>query len=352
MPHSCEQIKQEYKDLQTLKSEFDLAYKEAVKTGDLVKAKELKARLEKGRDALWEKLWPFEALSQEKLKEQYETQKEILQRNGILEQLSSGELGIKAIDNQEYAFPSFPEITQGLRKNKEMFKTKIEQGFNQLLITPFGMKLDDLTEKYKQVILKHHKEGKLFATKENPGDPDEKLELDEANPVWVWDEYKEADQNGKLVYSPQEFSANHQGKTKQEILNQTKQGFSVKLMEDLPNLPRANKGKEIKGRKQLEAGQSPNKYLETFKTDPIHKNETGLTPEEWLTYALQYLEQFNQVIDDYSGKGSASFQVGAYFTSGAVPYSSWFRVYQQALLGGHVPGYSFSAYSIRAAVRV
>jgi len=118
-------------------------------------------------------------------------------------------MGIKGIDNKEYAFPEYSEIIKGMRENKEMLKTKIEQGFNQLLIVPFGMKLDDLIEKYRQVLLKHHREGKLLATKENPADPDEPLELDENQPVWVWQKYNNADINGKLVYFPQEFSQNH-----------------------------------------------------------------------------------------------------------------------------------------------
>lgn len=93
-----------------------------------------------------------------------------------------------------------------MRENKEMLKTKTEQGFNQLLIVPFEMKLDDLIEKHKQVILKHHKEGKLLTTKKNPTDPDELLELDESEPIWIQKEYNNTDINGELVYFPKEFS--------------------------------------------------------------------------------------------------------------------------------------------------
>ncbi|MBI5306430.1 hypothetical protein HZB04_02510 [Candidatus Wolfebacteria bacterium] len=215
---NCEKIKQEYENLKSIKKEFDLEYQKAVETDDLSKVKELKAELEEKRGILSKKLWTFESLPQRELKEQYENQREIMEKTGILEKLSNGELGIKAIDNKEYPLPSYQEIAKRIRENKEMLKTKTEQGFNQLLIVPFGMKLDDLIEKYKKVILKHHKEGKLLATKENPSDPDESLGLDENQPVWVWDGYKNADSDGKLFYFPKEFSSNHQGKTKQEIL--------------------------------------------------------------------------------------------------------------------------------------
>ncbi|OGZ20867.1 MAG: hypothetical protein A2W55_03015 [Candidatus Nealsonbacteria bacterium RIFCSPHIGHO2_02_38_10] len=269
---SCEQIKQDYQDLKTLKQEFDLEYQKAVETGDLARAKELRAELEQKRDALADKLWPLERLPQKELKEQYASQREILERTGILEQLSSGEMGIKGTDNEEYAFPSYQEITQRMRESEEALRPKTEQGFIRLQITPFGMKLDDLIDKYKQVILKHHKEGKLLATKENPFDPDEQLELDENNPVWLWGNYRNADVNGEMVYYPKEFSSNHQGKTKQEVLKE-QGGWNILLAENLPNIPRKNKGEKIKGRKQLEAGKTPYQYLETLKTDLITKTK-------------------------------------------------------------------------------
>jgi len=173
MANRCHELKQEYETLKSLKKEFDLKYEKAVETGHLEhleRAKELKAKLEQKRDALSETFWVFEALPQKELKEQYESQRGILERLNILEKLSSGKMGIKGIDNKEYAFPEYSEIIKGMRKNKEMLKTKIEQGFNQLLIVPFGMKLDDLIEKYRQVIGKHYQEKKLFATMENPED--------------------------------------------------------------------------------------------------------------------------------------------------------------------------------------
>ncbi|MBU3942956.1 hypothetical protein KKA24_03165, partial [Patescibacteria group bacterium] len=292
---------------------------------------------------------------QKELKEQYESQREILKNVGILEKLTNGEMGIKGIDNKEYSFPSYQEISKRIRENKEMLKTKIEQGFNQLLIVPFGMKLDDLIEKYKEVILKRHKEGKLLATKENPSDSDELLELDEKEPVWAWEGYNNADISGKLVYFPNEFSKeNHQGKTKQEILS-VKGGWNVIFIEDLPNIPKKDRGKEIKNRKQLEVGQSPNQYLKTLKTNPIYKNETGMTPEEQIIYAIKHLKQTNQVIDDYSGKGSASYQLGAFFPADVdVPFAHWSRDFRRVGLGGYAPerSGSGSGHGVRGAVRV
>lgn len=382
---SCEQLKKEYEDIKSLKQEFDLAYRKAVETGELEEARELKNRIESQMNSLREKLWPFESLPQKEFQEQYESQKEIFIKTGILEKLSTGEMGlprsspeamvwgIKGIDNQEYAFPKMEEVSKMMRENKEILKTKTEQGFNRLLIVPFGMKLDDLIEKYKQVILKHHKEGKLLATKKDPKEPDQKLELDENQPVWVWDKYLNADVNGELIYQPKEFSKNHQGKTKKEILKEAPStgsgqgGWNILLIEDLPNIPREGKGEIIGKRPQIdtsgtsikkyikkgEAIPSPSEYLKAIQTESIYQNETGMTPEDQITYAITHLEQTNQAIDDWRGNGSISYQLGAYFpASGGVPGADWDRGSRGAYVGRDVPGDRGDDCGVRGSVRV
>ena len=329
--------------------------KQAEKQGDLGQAIKLFQQYKEEYQALREEKQgkEFESLSSKELTEQYESQKEILEKVGILKKLSCGEMGIKGIDKKEYAFPKMEEISKMMRENQEVLKTKTEQGFTNLLIVPFGMKLDDLIERYKQVILKHHKAGKLFATKKEPKEPDKPLELDEKEPVWAWGKYKNADTEGELVYYPKEFfQENHQGKTKKEILE--KQGaWNILFIEDLPNIPREGKGETIGERKQLEANKTPKEYLNALQDESIYQNETGMTPEDQLVYALIHLEQTNQVIDDYSGHGSASYQLGAYFpASGDVPDADWNRDNRQVYLYRFSPGVSSSGSGLRSAVRV
>src|SRR3989338_9658634 len=122
MPNQCEQIRQEYEDLKTLKREFDLEHKKA--TGDLAKSKELKAELEQKIEALQNKVWPFEALSLEKVKEQYEKAVSGYREFGWLKALASGQEGIIDETGQEYPIPSFGEITKGLLADKEFFAEK------------------------------------------------------------------------------------------------------------------------------------------------------------------------------------------------------------------------------------
>lgn len=88
MPNSCEQIKTEYENIKTLKEEFDLEYQKAVETGNLERVREMRTELEEKRDALASKLWSFESLPQKELKEQYENQREILEKTNILEKLT------------------------------------------------------------------------------------------------------------------------------------------------------------------------------------------------------------------------------------------------------------------------
>ena len=291
-----------------------------------------------------------------KIKEQWGSQVKILSKLGILETFpDSKQLGIRGIDGKEYPVPKPEEITEMLEANREMVLGKMEQGFTKLVIEPFAYSFDALSEKYKRAILRHHKEGKLLATKEKPADPDEPLALDENQPLYRWEDgYSHCDTENKLVYFPQEFSKNHGGHTKKELLSSdTPSGFNVWLLEDMPNIPREGKGKEVGKRKQLEANKTPAEYLKLFQTKPEYENESGLTPEADIMYTLTHLEETNQVINDYQGKGSLSYQVGGYFpASGDVPNAYWFRVNRQAVLRGSNPASRDSYSGVRAGVRV
>ncbi|MDP1722662.1 MAG: hypothetical protein Q8L37_05625, partial [Candidatus Gottesmanbacteria bacterium] len=334
-------------EIKSLKTEFDRAFEDAIRTGELERVRTLRSDLESRLRELREGLIsPVE--KELDLKRQYESERRVLEGAGILEQLPSGEQGIRGIDGKAYPVPSYQEVRDLIREKRDILKKKAEQGFTKLLIVPFGMKLDDLIEKYKAVILKHYadmpdpqdpskripdpRKTKLFAAKEKDTDPDEPLDLDTTAPVWVWDAYRGADESGKLVYDPKEFSQNHGGKTKAEILAaaplgeaRDKQGKSspawrILVIEADPNIPRSGQGKTVGGRARLEANKTPNEYLEAIgngsaklTTGNQYQGESGLTPEEWLMQAIATLEEKNQVIDDYQGKGSVAYNTGAYF---------------------------------------
>jgi len=291
-----------------------------------------------------------------KIKEQWNSQVKILSKFGILETFpDSKKLGIRGIDGKEYPVPKPEDIQARLEAKKEMILEKMEQGFIKLIIEPFAYSFDALSEKYKKAIVQHHKDGKLLATKENPTDPDEKLELDTNQPLWRWEDgYSKCDTEDKIVYFPKEFSKNHGGKTKKELLaSDSSNAWRIWLVEDMPNIPREGKGKEVGKRKQLEANKSPIEYLKLLQTKSEYKNESGLTPEADIMYALTNLEETNQVTNDYQGKGSISYQVGAYFlSSGDVPDSYFNHGNRQACLYGVNPTSRDSKYGFRPGVRV
>lgn len=306
--------------------------------------------------------WPSKAIEQKgsletlKIKEQWNSQIKILSKLGILETFpESKELGIRGIDGKEYPVPRPDEITARLEKNKEMILVKMEQGFTKLVMEPFAYSFDKLLDKYKKTILEHHKNGKLLATKEKSDDPDEILDLDENEPLWRWEDgYNHCDTEDKMVYFPKEFSNNHGGKTKKELLSSDiSTGWNIWLVEDMPNIPREGKGQEVGKRHQLETNKTPHEYLKLLQTDSKYKNEGGLTPEADVMYALMNLEEKNQVTNDHDGKGSISYQVGAYFlSSGDVPYSCWDRGSRRADLSGGYPSVRGSRCGVRVGVRV
>ena len=370
----------EYQAIKALKREFDSEHEKARETGNLVKVKELRAVLEKKRGTLAEKLWPFREISQKEFRARYEEETEILKNAGLLEKLPGGKLGIgesMSINGKAYTLPGCQEVLRAMRKEKETFDFKAGQGLNQPLIAPFAHSIDFMAQRYGELIIQKFKEGKLLDSegnvitdlrKQGEGD-DSKNDAagdKEYYPLWKWEKYTGADKTGQLVYFPKEFSPqNHQGQTKKQLLEK-QGGFLVSLIEDLPDIPRAtNDPKEIAqrtkgGRRQLEAGQFPKDYLKLMQREKDeegnpnpYRHESGWTLEEWLTYAIIHLEKAGQVLDDYQGRGSVSYETGSYFpASGGVPYAGWDRGNRRADLGRSDSGSSDSRIGVRGAVRV
>jgi hypothetical protein len=283
------------------------------------------------------------------LEKQYEDQVETLKKNGLIEELPSGELGFFDINNEPRRIPTYEEILQKVEAKKELLEKKKEQGFSQLLLVPFGMKLSDMADKAKELILKKYKEGNLKGTN---GDD---LELNEETPVWMEEKYQggNADISGDLVYFPEKYDKeDHGGKTKKEILEEN-DGWDVMFIEDLPDLPAEGKGKEIRGRKQLEANKTPEQYLKMMQKEDQYAGEHGMTPEAELTYFMHYLQKNNQVIDDWQGSGKVNWNLGGYLkNSGGVWCSYWYRDSGPLSLIWDAPGYRDGGRGVRSSVRI
>lgn len=300
----------------------------------------------------------FEKWLSNELPKQYTEKAKILNELGLLEILPEAkDIGIVAINGQEYPLPEQEDIQKIFMENKEIFEKKMKQGFTEMEIVPFGLPLERLIKTAEKAILKHHKEKKLYSNRKNPEDETEALiplELDESQPHYHWDGYDNADIDGKMVYFPEKFDKeNHGGKTKEQIIAETGQGFQIILREKNLNIPREGKGETIGDRIQLETNQTANEYLKKIQTEEGYANEEGQTLEDWLTVFLAHLEKHNQVIDDYQGNGSVTYNLGAWFPAVSnVSVAYWYRDSRQANLSRFVPGSQDDYFGARGRVKV
>ena len=272
-------------------------------------------------------------LSELKIKEQLDKQVEILRKVGILEVLSDEKsLNIIGIDNKKYSVPTLEEVLQRLENKKELVEKKINQGFTKIILVPFACSLEKIIKKYEETIITHYNNGHLLATKEKISDKDEALGLDLNHPINVWNECKNGDIENNFVYFPKTYDKiNHQGKNKMELLLDSKNAWQIFLIEDLPNIPAVGKSKKISHRKQIETNKTPTEYLEILHNNKTYQGEEGLTPEADLIYAITYLEETNQVINDWQGKGNISCELGAFLIpSNSVSWLSWDRDFNRA----------------------
>lgn len=276
------------------------------------------------------------------LSSQYQSQLQILRDSTILQSLPGGKEGITGIDNHSYPVPTLPEIRSALSSQPRLGE-KIAQGFTRLLLVPFGMSLDDLRGKYKETLLAADQAGGLNDSQGNA------VPLNRNDPLYTWEQYNNADVTGTLLYDPQEFSRNHHGKTKSDLLSSSSpSGFQVLLVEDIAELPREGQGATIGSRPQLECNRTLEDYLQTLQTDHIYRYETGLNPEAYIALAITRLRENGTVLN----KGTYSFLTGVYFpSSGNVPYAGFDRGNRRAGLGAEGPVHRHGSFGARVGVR-
>ncbi|MBI4129186.1 hypothetical protein HY464_00665 [Candidatus Peregrinibacteria bacterium] len=164
--------------------------------------------------------------------------------------------------------------------------------------------------------------------------PGNSVPLDRNDPLYTWEKYDGADATSALLYSPQEFSQNHQGKSKFDLLSSSPSGFQVFLVEDIVDLPKEGQGATIGSRPQLECHRTSKDYLQTLQTNTTYRYETGFHPEAYIALAITRLRENGIVLD----KDTYSFLTGAYFPSSVfVPGACFHPSYLRARLGGDGP---------------
>src|SRR3989339_1116152 len=370
MISQCEQIKQEYEDLKTLKGEFDLKYKKAkaATTSDFAKTKELKAELEQKIDALQNKVWPFEGLLQTEAKEQYEQAISGYREFGWLKTLVLGQEGIIDENGQEYPVPSFREIQKALLAKKEFFAEKFAVMENpRIHLTPFALSPTAMADGYGRQIEDHFAEAKVDKDVRIPDQHKTKLFGVDGEPLELRADKQNVyfdDALKNLTYFPvwQDRAGSitaDSGLTKEQALAKLG-GWQVSIIEDIPLSPIEGQGKtmekkiKIKGktkkvnRTPVTGGINAAKQYELLK----QQNETGFTLEDWLSFARLHLKEKKVILDDDQHAGYYCRLLGAGTAVGNVPVAYWDRVSRLAYLGWNFPGDFDSDDGVRRAVRV
>lgn len=226
------------------------------------------------------------------LTKQYENQIQALTNADILEELSDGRLGILGVDGNEYPVPTLDEVYERIDPRKiEGLKRKQEQGFTELLLVPFAMDVSKLIKKYEEVVRTHKNAGIL---KNASG---ENLEIETA--------YISPDiTQSSLVYYPQDYyDREHAYNTKVDILNSKRNwgGWITQLVEDRPRLIVDNRSRpDGSPFPNLDPSTSPKPAdFQRLLNGSSYRHETGLTLEDWLTYAISRLERDGVHIDDF-----------------------------------------------------
>jgi hypothetical protein len=267
-----------------------------------------------------------------------------LNRTGILTLLPrSGSLGVIGIDGKEYPVPTQEQLQEVFTRNKELADRKMRQGFTQLQLTPIAMPTSQLIDLMKSAIVKHAAEGLIYQTRRSPSDPLTPVRVNTEKQVWIWDTLRQALDTDELIYFPQEYSSNHRGQTKLQVVNNRRicavPGWSVELVENLPTMPGQGQGKTLGGRRQLEVGHSPREYLQTLQTE-TYEGETGKTLEDFITNFLTHLETTDEVSNDVNDH-NALWCLGQYLKityAELVPTGRWSRDVGRARLDMHRTG--------------
>lgn len=270
-----------------------------------------------------------------------------LNHTGILTPLPKSEsIGVIGIDGKEYPIPTQDQVVELFDHNRELVGKKVPQGFDRLELTPIAMPTPLLIDRMKAAIIKRAAEGEIYQTRRSPSEPSIPVRINDEKHVWIWETLRQALETDELVYFPQEYSSNHGGQTKLEVVNNGRicavAGWSVGLVESLPIMTQQAGGKTLGGRRQLEIGSSPRDYLRILQTQ-AYQGETGKTLEDFISKFLTHLETTNEVSNDRYDN-NALWLLGQYVKyvkqvrSDLVPTGWWHRPFGRARLDAHRPG--------------
>ncbi len=289
------------------------------------------------------------------LREQYDSQVEFLKQLGILK-----EGAIMGVDGKEYPVPTLEQIARRLFERHEDLETKHDQGFTKLLLVPFGIDLDTITETLEQFLIRHKASHPHFC-------------LNEEHPVKIWSGYKEESAANGLFYYPISFQRyTHYGRTKRQILKKQAfdpnafPGWVVQLFQPSDPGDPCSQGfasllrdgdEKTYGRAfprpDIPVGKTASDYLlfiQKFRNDKHspYFQESGMTPEDWVFAFMTHMRETGQPFDCTD---SSSFLIGAFFPiADFVPFARWFQKEKRAGLTIHTTAVPVPSFGIRTSV--
>ena len=223
-----------------------------------------------------------------------------------------------------YTIPTLAEIEQRLESKKDLLEQKSKQGFTRLLIVPNGLPLTTYIEKLKEATIKA---AKVRQVQVPDLDSDGKPKIDrQGNTVTkTIDQHYIRDTQGKEaifnisdlvdtnpVYTDRSKWTSHG--VPEDQYTRDSNGFTVHMIEEDLDLPRANANITIGNRKRIEANQTPQQYIDLLKANPPpYQGESGMTTQDMLTLYTQTLHAEKKVMDNYSnGISSGSLATASY----------------------------------------
>lgn len=258
---------------------------------------------------------------------------------GIVEPLSDGREGYKAIDGKEYPVPTYAMLQDYFRRRCEqdpVFRRKFVQQYKHgiMLPVPKGAILQSFVESCESTIMKCSQEGKLASGEQTILSCPRK---DTFRGIWLTNEYSTEGKNNedggvpdetKLLYAPTyENGTIVGGKTKEEYLkDSTFPGWDILFLEQDLTIPAADVDEELRtkeGRTRLKADETPLTYMRKLQEEDQYAGERGMTPEEYLLLVQTIAATQGKVIDDYNNGGKVNYLTGARFVSGRVPDGCW-----------------------------
>lgn len=353
MPESlvCINAKATLDEVRVLQRAFNQLYDDAVSSkspSDREKVHGAKVSLAEKISLLQKITFPAEAERTFHLREQYESQIDILKRAGFLEShVDTSDPSqpqeiffIKGIDGKEYLLPSIEDVQASMYEKRSLLEIKADQRFTKLLLVPFAMSLDTIRNRYKEFLFRYRKHAPLL-----------QAPISEFAPLAVWSAFDGGDQADTLTYDPQPSSdSKYVGRSKKDILNSQRtasdrlSGWRVLLVQtsdsgDIRPIP--NRGeKESIGvthpREDIATGLSAEDYLKTLSSES-YTGEFGMTPEEWLIASLVHWNQTNSPLDKIPDCVKyTSCLPGAYLSDyDEIPIAAWDEPSKGARLSGN-----------------